>query len=1330
MLTVGGISPGTIVARATIELRGSDIACGPSYGGSEPRLSADIAQAKLALWAGQYEARVKEGNEDDLLAIGREMFEWLDQTGWASSWAAAAGERELEIIISGSDVECEALLLDAPWELLATARGPFARDPLQLFVVSRRIGPESQAWEPLYGDVQLIFLAAAPDGENVLDFEAEEAAILAATVGGRTHVIVEETGSLESLGERLTSDEGPFEALHISCHGTIDQRLGPIMLLESLEGEARPADPGDLVRACGPQTPPLIVLSACSTAARPATSGPTGSDTRNRTDLVTPFARQLTTMVPNVVGWDGSVYDRDATDFAAEFYAQLALRSTVPRAVASARRALLRARAADSRCGAHWHLARVYTGCGGGGPLCAARKPLRRHVADATPRAFLDKVRHRVPIASREAFVGRRRMLQAILRDFRESSSGVLLHGMGAVGKSSAAARIANRTPLRPCVVFGRYDALAIFDEVLETLPQEDRDAESSLWRERVRTNEDVLARVLEKWLSGPLDDDPVLLILDDLEQILEKPKPDVDLTGVKPTWRRSLAAVLKAFARTPTRSRLLITSRYDFTLPGDQGEDIAGDLTRKHLIPMPYFEREKQLRAAARIAGYSALDAADGREDLLKRALDAAGGNPGLQAMLTKPILAGEIEIAEAALKQIKIYRETGAPSAEIQAIIESDAAKDSDNALVAFLVRVSLETYRQALSEDEAVQLSAAAFFSEDLPIPRAAVEAVGEELGVGAPDRAVDRLLGLGLLDEWQSNDEDVCDVSVNPLVRPMAAEIAIQDQEKLARRALPHLELNWKDGQNFFVDARGLEAAKLSLIATAQPEIVESAVLSGAVWLARELHQTRDALKLIERANRALPEDYRADPAFLRVGVECADQLGEVDILDALLARQTRDAKDDVNEVLEKARLDLRRARRLITTGDVATGEALIREAFAIFKDVGDERSAAQASGQIASLLMTRGEWDEALRIRRDEELVIYQRLGDARSVAITMGEIADILAARGDIDEALRIRRDDELPVYQRIGDIRSAAMTMGRIADILTLRGEWTEALRIRRNEELPVYEELGDIHARAVTMGQIADILFHRRDLDEALRLRVEEQLPVFEKLRDVRARAVTMGKIADILFERGNFDEALRIRREEQLPVYDALGEVRERAVSLGKIADILQALGDADEALRIRQEEQLPVMIALGDIRERAAVNGKIADLLFKRGEVEEALRIRREEQLPILDQLGEERARSVALQAIANYLLKIENPTGKQITEAITALLESWQIAVKLELPDGIGYIGLHLAVIMESVDLEEKALQILDVAVPALVKIKDEAALQVAQELRAKLATPT
>ena len=208
--------------------------------------------------------------------------------------------------------------------------------------------------------------------------------------------------------------------------------------------------------------------------------------------------------------------------------------------------------------------------------------------------------------------------------------------------------------------------------------------------------------------------------------------------------------------------------------------------------------------------------------------------------------------------------------------------------------------------------------------------------------------------------------------------------------------------------------------------------------------------------------------------------------------------------------------------------------------------------------LARLLAERGETEREIGDWDAAEATARAALDIARAdslhalTARAWAVLGDIRTSRGDLDEALRIRREEELPVFERLGDVRSRAVTMGqnRRRARRPRRGRRGPA-HLRREEELPVYERLGDVRSRAVTMGYIADVLAARGDVNEALRVRREEELPVYERLGDVRSRAVTMGKIADILAARGDVDEALRIRREEELPVYERLGDVRERAV-----------------------------------------------------------------------------------------------------------------------------------------------------------------------------------
>ena len=504
-------------------------------------------------------------------------------------------------------------------------------DDSQPFVVCRRLGKAEEPVPPVHRDFALMFMAAEPEGTSELDYEVEESGILTATERLPVRLQVEESGALAFLGERLAAD-GPFEALHLSCHGQIGEQ-GPYLALETETGALHPATAGDLVGAVGQNKPVLTFLSACRTA---ETDG-TGER------AVTPLARQITMSgIPNVIGWDGSVYDTDAIVFARTLYEQLAKKAEIPLAVAMARGAVHRAATeADRPENCHWHLARLYLGPTGGGRLCEAGKPGRQFRKDVGHKEFLDPKRETVPVATAREFVGRRREAQRIIRALRgNAQDGVLITGMGNLGKSSLAARVANRlSNLTPVVIFGKersaYAARNILAAVLDAVPAVERAGCRERWEQAVANDPVALREALEDLLGGALAEKPILLIIDDLEKILVEPEaqdgavrvPLRDAAGVPELYRVTLGAVLRAFHGDNSDSRLLLTSRYDFTVP-EGGQELSEPLYREPLIPMQERQRIKQWKAKREVQGEGGVEVDPA---LVMDLLGVSGGESGV---------------------------------------------------------------------------------------------------------------------------------------------------------------------------------------------------------------------------------------------------------------------------------------------------------------------------------------------------------------------------------------------------------------------------------------------------------------------------------------------------------------------------------------------------------------------------------------------------------------------------------------------------------------------------------------------------------------------------
>jgi len=642
--------------------------------------------------AARYVRAVQAGSDDGVfVGLGRELYGWLDgDQGQLTALLERAG-RPVVFEVAGPRSPSEAAwaVLRAPFELLAAPGGGFlAGDALDRFCVVRRLGA-AQPPPPLDGfRLGLAFMASSPRGQHELDFEAEEAAILTAVGESRIDLMVEDTGDPEQLADQL-SRLGGMPVVHLSCHGLNNYRAQPggpgvpVLMMENEVGGARLTTAGDLVGLLAAR-PQLLVVSACLTATGadapghlpPADGCKNGPGAGSGSMMV---AHSLATALvaagmPAVIGWDGSVGDRAATLFAERLYHGLAGGADLGVAVGDARRVLLHAE--DPAVRADWHLARVWLGPAGGGPVVAGTRKRSLVTATHGTKTFLDR-KQLVPVATAEMFVGRRLELQQALRALRAGErAGVLLHGQGRLGKSSLAARIADRHPGHAiAVVFGDYSALGILDAVataVQANPAARQLIESRL--PEVRTRPETVGAVLTDLLAGPCaqagkdGERPLLLIIDDLEQILA-----ADPAGahqVAPSYAPVLAEVLRAFDPAQTDSRLLVTSRFTFTLGGL--ETRLQDVQLRPLSPVAQRKlqgRQQALTTPERLAE---------RSGLARRAVAVSRGNPGLQDLIGLKLVYGDhvgLDRAEAAVTGMETYLQQGGlpADAEVRVFLEN---------------------------------------------------------------------------------------------------------------------------------------------------------------------------------------------------------------------------------------------------------------------------------------------------------------------------------------------------------------------------------------------------------------------------------------------------------------------------------------------------------------------------------------------------------------------------------------------------------------------------------------------------------------------------------
>ncbi len=1136
-----------------------------------PRRALDPADVALLEGLAARYVRAVQSHADtgDFLELGRELYAWLDGDQGQLSVVLARASSPVVFEVQGprSPLPRAWAVLRAPFELLAAPGGGFlAEDMLTRFCVVRRLGVAGQPPTPDGFRLGLAFMASSPRDQHELDFEAEESAILTAVGDTHLDLMVDDTGDPEQLGRRL-AEVGGMPVVHLSCHGVNNWPRQPgepgvaVLLMEDELGASCPTTAGELVDRL-PVVPRLLFVSACLTATGADATGhlPPGEGHRAGTGSVKragfvahSLATALVTAgVPAVLGWDGSVDDRAATLFAEQLYGRLAKQSEVAVAVGDARRVLMNS--GDPVIHRDWHLARLWWGPTGGGKLVAGTH--KRSLVSAThgTKTFLDRKQQAVPVATAEMFVGRRPELQQALRALRSGEhGGVLLHGQGRLGKSSLAARIADRCADRAvAVVFGDYSALGILDTIKAAVEVDPQARELVTQRlAEIRERPEAIGELLIDLVSGPCAQAgpgkrrPLLLIIDDLEQVLVR-----DPTGphrVAPAHAPVLAAVLRAFDPARTDSRLLLTSRFTFALDG-----LESRLERVQLRPL---SRVAQRKLQRRQQALTPTQRQAQRSALADRSLVVSRGNPGLQDLIGLRLVYGEqvsLERAEAVVAGMETYLRHG------------DLPADTD--VRAFLENLALDALLQEAGPSSSELFRAVTLF--DLPVPASVIDTLAGQLG-GSPSR----LQGLGLLDPYQDLHHPTRQaLGANPLAAGRVEALTTPERTALAQVSAGALFTAWgaatpQTGRRGELD---LQLTRLGLLAD-DPTVVAVCALGAVRELrsgraAHALHLAQDTITLLDRHQVTVTLD------LLRVAAAAALTSGDGHTGSALLDRAMHQVNSDATtggDGLDQARVIGERARRLRTIGEPDQAEQLLRHAHELFTAAGSDGEAAAAMGEIADIAEQRGDYDEALRIRREVTLPVYERLGDTRETALTWGKIADIAYQRGDYDEALRIRREVTLPVYERLGDTRATAVTWGKIADIAYRRGDYDEALRIHREVELPVYERLGDTHSTTVTWGKIADIAERRGDYDEALRIHREVTLPVYERLGDTLSTAVTWGQIADIAERRGDYDEAAEMYTKAQKS-HQQLGDLEGIASTHWGLARVRLAQQDTQSAL----------------------------------------------------------------------------------------------------------------------------------------------------------------
>nr|MDZ8036980.1 tetratricopeptide repeat protein [Nostoc sp. CreGUA01] len=1106
---------------------------------------------------------LKQGERDyykllpNLPGIGQQLFFWLDGDGrWLSRGIANCRGEGLVIAI-----DTDQKLAHLPWEVLHDGEDFLVKRVNPVVLPLRWIEKETEPFSVEARQLRVLFMATDPeDVQPKLEFEQEEARILADTRDFAVDLRVEESGCVSELGKVWSRYLDDFDVFHLTGHASIKDEAPytPYFITETEIGERHETTAAELAEVFRFRFPKLVFLSGCRTGQAPDK----GAVPSMAEALIAQGARA-------VLSWGRPVEDRTATAAAAHLYGKLAAGYQLAEALASTYQQLFKQKVRD------WHLLRLYIQGECPGALVDVLGDVPPSAPEPAYQQFLDPDTQLVRVAKPSEFVGRRRTLQRCLKAIR-TSLGVLIHGLGGVGKSTVTARLLERmVGYHRLVNFRQLDE----DKLLKTLAEQ---CTSERGHDILNGKLPLMQRLTKFFTEGlNTKEQRFAFVLDDFEA-------NLDLRNgvyiLQPQVVDVLLALLKAMQNSQLPHKVIITCRYNFTL--------------SELNHRLYREPLGALGGADLIKKYNRLDSFNGswqfQPDLPERAKQAADGNPRLLEWLDK-ILQNSPKSPEA---------ERG-----IEMILQKMADKEKE-------FREDILAQVLLKQQTPALRLMLGKLLVYELPVPQAAIDPICED--ISSWESHIQRAEILGLLEVTLTNNTERL-YRVPRILSPLLEFPENPKGEELYKQAAQILYRLWWEEWKGATEAQGLEIHRLALLG--KDEEIAAKIASLLAGHLRNQSRFREAIHLCKSTL-----EITKNHSVLKKIAYCEHQMGEVD--QALNYYEQALNLCPTEDEQELASIYYHFGMLKDDKGEMDEAIALFNQSLEIDKRIGNVQGKAATLNQLGIICANKGEMDEAIALF-NQSLEIDKRIGNVQGKAATLHNLASIYANKGEVDQAIALY-NQSLEITERIGNVQGKAATLRQLGIIYFNKGEVDEAIALF-NQSLEIDERIGDVQGKAATLHNLASIYANKGDVDQAIAL-FSQVLEIDERTGNVQGKAATLHQLAGIYANKGEMDEAIALYNQS-LEINERIGDVQGKATKLHQLAGIYANKGEIDEAIALFNQ-CLEVFERIGDASWKALTLHNIATIYANKGEVDKAIALFNQS-LEITERIGDVQIKAATL-----------------------------------------------------------------------------------------------
>ncbi|WP_232012013.1 tetratricopeptide repeat protein [Actinomyces slackii] len=1075
----------------------------------------------------------------------------------------------LALDLSAAGQELRAL----PWESLwlAGESEPVALHYLVALFRRAGSGAEPHAVE---GPLTIVVAIASPieGGGAPLDYQSELRNILEAVhsargAGARVRII--HFATTEAIRRAL--DEGDVHVLHISAHGSAGH-----LLLEDEDSRARKVTAAEFVREAIPagMMPPVICLAACETSL--SGQAEIGS-----------FADGLADAgAPAVVGTTSAISDRYATLVFASLYRELASasRPETITALAHARRSTVKEldrskdpRNQDDQVRGDWSVVTATT-ARWENPL-----PITRSSGPSLPSWGSPSRSRRIgELLTLEPgdFVGRRREQHEVPRLLLSPQcSGVVLQGIGGVGKTTLATEVIRRlTEIDPSTIIVPLKGMVTADQVLQATAsalckafpgQEDTGFNQLL--NHLRSGDLRWQDRLEVLSEQVLDEYPVILVLDNAEDNLLEPGEGSSHRELRDS---QLAEFLTAWGSDPGRGGMLITCRYPFELTG-----LTGMETRQ-VPPLSWPETLHMVWALPQLAWLPWED--------LHTLWSSVGGHPRTLETVDALLVhgAGRLRHVTDRLRTALDTVLAGSDTTPAQWLAQERTLDSAlADAVTVAADDIILPELLETLTAEAHRLLAAVSVFTEPIPLEAIAFVSRPQAASAGTDEDAQ-------WLTQWrQTPESDSLIAQLDELCRSsLLTEIksskdsAAPPQWFVHRWTATALERVWEQAEE------------------SMPSSASRHERAARYWLTRfrvtQQGQEADAHDLL------LVRDHR-----LAAGdVEGADSVSQKVVSRMITSGMWDDAASLARQQLNAAAPgSVAAAEWSQRLGDVFQKQGYYQvaqdhyhQSLTTFRELDDKQGAAQTFGNLGRIAQLQGEYSTAEDLYH-QSLTTFRELGDKQAAAQTLNNLGNLTQLQGEYSKAQDLYHQS-LTTFRELGDKQGATRALGNLGKIAQLQGEYSTAEDLY-HQSLTTFRELGDKQGTAQILRQLGILARLQGDYPTAEDL-YHQSLTTFRELGDKQGATRALGNLGNLAHDQGEYSKAQDLYHQS-LTTFRELGDKQGATRALGNLGNLAHDQGEYSKAQDL-YHQSLAIFRELGDKHSTATTLHNLGTLAHSQSE----------------------------------------------------------------------------------------------------------------------------